>query len=323
MNYVLTFIAAREIDMPITQETLKKAENLLAAHGLGHSIKNPATLARGKAMDLFFEGPENYKQLKPFMLEAGQEFVACETDLLISYDNPARRRPYSFFDMDSTAVTGETLDEAAFIAEELYPGQFKGAGVKVRDITAAGMASQSLDFGERLRLRLQILKGAPHSIFDEAAAQAELSEGLQDFIRVKKMDGGMNILISSGGTCFTAPVAARAGFDSHHGNEFLFENGVLSGDFKEPVLDKHAKRALVLAAAAEANLAPEKQCSFMGDGSNDLLAIEACGLGGVGYRLKETLWESDQVINLLLYNPLSVLLYAQGYTEDEIRRMQE
>ncbi|MCB1537594.1 MAG: haloacid dehalogenase-like hydrolase, partial [Alphaproteobacteria bacterium] len=114
--------------------------------------------------------------------------------------------------------------------------------------------------------------------------------------------------VSGGFTYFTARVAAHLGFDEHHGNTLIVENGALAGTVADPVLDKSFKKHCLESTAARLGIGLD-QTLAIGDGANDLPMLESAGLG-VGFESKQVL--RDALPNHLLFNGLDALLYGLG-----------
>jgi phosphoserine phosphatase len=127
-------------------------------------------------------------------------------------------------------------------------------------------------------------------------------------VRGMAQQGAVCVLVSSGFTFFTEGVARTVGFHHHHGNALGIKDGKLDGHVAEPILDKHSKLKFLEEYLEDLSLHPSESMAI-GDGSNDLLMLQAAGLG-IGYRPKPILAES--LDNLLLYGDLTVALYAQG-----------
>lgn len=177
-------------------------------------------------------------------------------------------------DMDSTIVKGETLDDLA---------AFAGIKEKIAAITARAMNGE-LDFEAALNERVGLLKGLPQDALDKTVAEVCLNSGALAFIRGLKEQGIYCVLVSGGFTVFTGDVAARCGFDAHHGNTLELAGGVLTGCVIPPILDKHAKVAFMEQYREQLGIEAADVIAI-GDGANDLPMLQKAGLG-IGYYAK-------------------------------------
>lgn len=178
-------------------------------------------------------------------------------------------------DMDSTIITCECLDELA---------DFAGKKAQVAAITERAMAGE-LDFEAALTERVRMLSGlgveALQSCFDE---RVKLNEGAMETIAALRTNGIFCSLVSGGFKFFTSRVRDWAGFDEDNSNEFIYENNALSGEVELPILGKEAKLARLQYLCATHNI-DIKDTIAIGDGANDLMMIEAAGLG-IAYMAK-------------------------------------
>ena len=184
----------------------------------------------------------------------------------------------AFFDMDSTLVANECIDELA----DLY-----GIKEQVAAITERSMRGE-LDFEHSLRERVALLKGAPASIIEKAAARLTPTPGAKETLALLHRCGVKTYITSGGFTQFARRVAADYGMAGVVCNNLVIENGVLTGEVTGPaggaILDRSGKRRAmeVIAQVSGASLA---QCIAGGDGANDLDLIGAAGFG-FAYRAK-------------------------------------
>ncbi len=188
-------------------------------------------------------------------------------------------------DMDSTIVTGETLDELA---------EFAGVKDKVADITARAMNGE-VDFKDALRERVALLEGLSETALSDTLEKAELSSGAKDLISSLKENGVLCVLVSGGFTYFTSAIAEQAGFDFHHGNRLEIKDGVLTGQVIEPILDRNAKVAFMDRHCTDLGIS-FADCLAIGDGANDLPMLLEAGVG-IGYRAKPAV--ASQLLNVI------------------------
>ena len=218
-----------------------------------------------------------------------------------------RRKRLLIADMDSTIIGCECIDELA---------DFAGVKDEVAAITERAMRGE-LDFPEALRHRVSLLKGLPLTALQRAYDErVRLNPGARTLVRTMRAAGAVTALISGGFTFFTGLVGAAAGFAFNRANTLREADGVLTGEVDEPILGREAKLAALNDLAAQNDIPPALTLA-VGDGANDLAMIGAAGLG-VAYRAKPVVAAAADA--RLEYADLTALLYAQGYTGDEIVR---
>ena len=295
MAHILT-LAASDAQRSVSDAHIQRLKDHLIQNGIDMTHK-PGWLAAGKAVDLFISKPLSYNdlnQIRPLL----------DPDKIDVFSTPVqnRRKRLLLADMDSTIVTGETLDELA---------GFAGLKDKISAITVRAMEGQ-LNFKDALRERVALLKGLDASALENVLGDIKLSAGAETLINTMRAEGCTCVLVSGGFTVFTSAVAEKLGFDHHHGNELEITGGALTGKVIEPILDKNAKvgflehymRKLGLTAA---------DCLTIGDGANDIPMLKAAGLG-IGYKPKDAV--AREIPNIIRHGDLTAALYAQGYSAD-------
>ena len=192
---------------------------------------------------------------------------------------PLRQSPYRLLicDMDMTIVAAETLDE---VAASL------GLGDAIAAITRRAMHGE-LDFDAALRERIGMLAGQDERAFVDLVPRLELHPGAEALIAAARRNGVHTILVSGGFSQVAEPVAERLGFDEVHCNHLVLEDGRLTGEVQNPIVNARLKRSLLIGRAAEMGIDLE-DCCAIGDGANDRLMIEAAGLG-IAYHGKPVL----------------------------------
>jgi phosphoserine phosphatase len=215
-----------------------------------------------------------------------------------------RRKSLLIADMDSTIVTGETLDELA---------DFAGLKECISAITARAMNGE-LDFKAALRERVAMLRGLPLEALGKTWQRVRLTEGALELIATMRAHGAYTALVSGGFTFFTGRVAALVGFDMHRSNVLLDDGATLTGRVAEPILDRDSKLETLTRLATERGL-PMSATLAVGDGANDLDMIRAAGLG-VAFRAKPIV--AVEARARVDHANLRALLFAQGYRREEI-----
>ena len=254
----------------------------------------PRILSPGEAAELPCPAPPDMAAVAAAIARAPVDAV------LLPAEN--RRKRLLIADMDSTIVTGETLDELA---------AFAGVGDRVAAITRRSMNGE-LDFAAALRERVALLQGLPLDALERTWDGVRLSPGARALVATMRTNGAVTALVSGGFTWFTGRVAGQCGFDVHRANTLLDDGAALLGRVAEPILDRHAKLATLRELAATHGLAMN-DCLAVGDGANDLDMIRAAGLG-VAYRAKPIV--AGEARARVEHSGLRALLFMQGYAAD-------
>ncbi len=231
------------------------------------------------------------------------EFLAISADMgvdiAIQEDNAFRRnRRLVAFDMDSTLIAAEVIDELAKAA---------GVGKEVSAITESAMRGE-IDFRESLRRRLRLLKGLPAETLETVAKRIPLNDGAERLIANLKRFGYKIAIISGGFTYFGKRLQERLGLDYVFANELEIVDGRLTGEVVGDIVDA-TKKAEVLRMLAEREGLSLQQVVAVGDGANDLPMLGLAGLG-IAYHAKPVVKKgAGQSISTL---GLDSILYLVG-----------
>ncbi|MFC0309832.1 phosphoserine phosphatase [Gallibacterium trehalosifermentans] len=187
-------------------------------------------------------------------------------------------------DMDSTAIEIECIDEVAKLA---------GTGEMVAAITESAMRGE-LDFKQSLRRRVATLKGAPATILDQVRNHLPIMSGLERTLaELQKL--GWKVAIASGGfTYFAEVLQQKFGLIAVYANRFQIQDDFLTGEVEGDIVDAQYK-ANVLQQLAQQHHIAISQCIAIGDGANDLLMMQAAGLG-VAYHAKPKVQQQAQTM---------------------------
>ena len=215
-----------------------------------------------------------------------------------------RSRRLICFDMDSTLIETEVIDELAERA---------GVGDRVRAITASAMRGE-IDFRESFTQRVALLKGLDVSVMEDIARRLPITEGLERMMTILKRVGYKTAILSGGFTYFGNYLRQKYGFDYVYANELEIEDGRLTGRFTGEVVDGRRKAELLrlLCQFEEINLA---QSVAVGDGANDLPMLSIAGLGIAFHakpKVKATARQSISTIGL------DGILYFLGLKDSRI-----
>ncbi len=202
-----------------------------------------------------------------------REFLAAGTlldaDIAIQQDDLYRRhRRLAVFDMDSTLIQAEVIDELA---------KAHGVGHLVSEITERAMRGE-LDFRASFKERMALLKGLDVSVLDAIGASLRLTEGAEVLFAELKRLGYKTAILSGGFTYFAKQVQARLGIDYVFANELQVEDGKCTGVAVEPIVDAQRKADLLEQLAEQEGLTLA-QTIAVGDGANDLPMLAKAGLG--------------------------------------------
>ncbi len=229
-------------------------------------------------------------------------FASAPFDIVIQ-PRQGRRKDLLIADMDSTIISGESLDELADHA---------GLRDEVAAITTRAMNGE-LDFKEALRERVALLKGLPVSALEDTAGHVRLNPGARTLIKTMRAHGAYAVLVSGGFKFFSGRIATATGFDADQANRLEIIDDRLTGRVIEPILDRNAKLVALKRYAGDRNI-PVSETLAVGDGANDGPMIEAAGMG-VAYHAKPVL--RDKAAAIIDHGDLTALLYLQGYSGDE------
>ncbi len=195
------------------------------------------------------------------------------------YSTFRREKRLIVFDMDSTLVDAEIIDELA-----------KEAGVdrEVSELTAKAMRGE-ISFKEALEERVRLLEGLPVEVLEKIYSRIRLTEGAKELVRSLKEAGYKVAVVSGGFSYFTDRLKEELDLDYAFGNELEIKDGKLTGRIKGRIIDAQEKARIVEEIARKEGIRPENVVA-VGDGANDRLMIEKAGLG-IAFNAKEVLKE--------------------------------
>lgn len=228
-----------------------------------------------------------------------------DVDIAFQVDDIYRRnRRMVAFDMDSTLIQTEVIDELAAAA---------GVGAEVAEITERAMQGE-LDFTESLRARLALLKGLKVDVLEGIAERLPLSDGAERLVGTLRVLGYKTVILSGGFTYFGEHLKRRLGIDHMYANELEIRDGALTGGVVGPVVDGARKAALLREIADKEGIRLE-QVIAVGDGANDLPMLDAAGLGIAFHAKPKVRAEAGQVISNL---GLDGILYLIGMSDSDV-----
>lgn len=244
----------------------------------GINIERAQVTARGELISIEFVMDFGAVDVRRQREELKAECEKLGLDVVVQdLDKSAKEKRLIVFDMDSTIVDFETINQIA---------QAAGVDREVEEITKRAMNGE-LDFVEALRSRVRLLRGTPVHALEEIAANIQLTPGSEELIHHLKEVGYKTALISGGFTYFTDILKERLGFDYTFANVLEIRGGVLTGEIDGEIIDAAAKGRIVNDLARLEGISPDSIVA-VGDGANDCLMIQNAGLG-VAFNAKEIL----------------------------------
>ena len=304
-RYILTVIGRS-----LSAKQIAAAAKVIKGQGLNidsiirltgrQSIKHPEKNVRA-CIEFSLRGtPKDLSDMQSQLMQLSAEM---EFDFSLQRDNMFRRmRRLICFDMDSTLIQTECIDELAMRA---------GVGDKVKEITERAMRGE-IDFKESFKERVALLKGLDVSVMKDIAENLPITEGVDRLMEVLKRYGYKIAILSGGFTYFGEYLQRKYGIDYMYANELeVDENGKLTGNYVGEIVDGHRKAELLklIAQVEKVNLA---QTIAVGDGANDLPMISEAGLGIAFHAKPRVVANAKQSINSM---GLDGVLYILGFKD--------
>lgn len=307
-RYILTIIGrhlnAKQISA--AAKTIKEQglniDSILRLTGR-QSIKHPERNVRA-CIEFSLRGtPTDINDMRSQLMQLSAEM---EFDFSLQRDNMFRRmRRLICFDMDSTLIQTECIDELAMRA---------GVGDKVKAITERAMRGE-IDFRESFKERVALLKGLDVSVMQDIAEKLPITEGVDRLMAVLKRYGYKIAILSGGFTFFGEYLQRKYGIDYMYANELeIDDDGKLTGNYLGEIVDGHRKAELLklIAQVEKVDLA---QTIAVGDGANDLPMISEAGLGIAFHAKPRVQANAKQSINTI---GLDGVLYFLGFKDSYI-----
>ena len=303
-RHILTLIGRS-----LTAEQIEAAAKIIASQGVNidsirrmsgrQSIRHPLSNSRA-CIEFSLRGTPDRHAMQAQLMRLS---TIMGFDFSLQHDDMYRRmRRLICFDMDSTLIQTECIDELAMRA---------GVGEQVKAITESAMRGE-IDFKESFTRRVSLLKGLDVSVMREIAETLPITEGVDRLMAVLKRCGYKIAILSGGFTFFGEYLQRRYGIDYMYANELeVDDNGKLTGRYLGEVVDGHRKAELLklIAQVEKVNLA---QTIAVGDGANDLPMLSEAGLGIAFHAKPRVVANAKQSINTI---GLDGVLYFLGFKD--------
>ena len=307
-RYIITLLARK-----ITSDQIARVTSVISAHGLNIQGINRLSgripmgklPAQSKAC-VEFSARGSLPAAAEFRRELLEVAGALDVDLAYQQDNMYRRnRRLVVFDMDSTLIEAEVIDELAKVA---------GVGDEVSAITERAMRGE-IDFSESFRKRVALLCGLKESALRRVADELKITEGAEHLISTLRALGFKTAILSGGFTYFARHLQERLGIDYVYANELDIDDGIVTGKVSGTIVDGARKAELLRQLAREEGI-DLQQVIAVGDGANDLPMLSIAGLG-IAFRAKPLVKKTaEQSISTL---GLDAILYLLGISDKHQR----
>jgi len=228
-----------------------------------------------------------------------------DVDIAFQEDNIYRRnRRLVCFDMDSTLIQTEVIDELAELA---------GVGSEVKAITESAMQGE-IDFNESFVRRMKLLKGLSEDVLRNVAVNLPITKGAKRLIDTLRNYGFKTAILSGGFTYFGNYLKEQLNIDYVFANQLEIKDGALTGGHIGEIVDGN-KKAEYLKLLAEKEGIDISQTIAIGDGANDLQMLNLAGLG-IAFHAKPKVKDNAQ--NSISSIGLDGVLYLLGYHDRHI-----
>ncbi|WP_337789077.1 phosphoserine phosphatase SerB [Phocaeicola plebeius] len=303
-RYILTLLGRKLTAQQIAGATKLLAEQQLNIDGI-RRLTGRIPLDEKKAnvracIEFSVRGtPKDREELQSQLMQLS---ASLGMDFSFQQDNMYRRmRRLICFDMDSTLIETEVIDELAIRA---------GVGDQVKAITERAMRGE-IDFCESFKERVSLLKGLDESVMRDIAEHLPITEGVERLMFVLKRYGYKIAILSGGFTYFGNYLKEKFGIDYVYANQLEIVDGKLTGRYLGDIVDGKRKAELLRLLAQVENV-DIAQTIAVGDGANDLPMLSTAGLGIAFHAKPKVVANAQQAINTI---GLDGVLYFLGFKD--------
>lgn len=306
-RHIITLLART-----IEAEAIARVTAIVAAHGLNidqiNRLSGRVSLTQAEqntraCVEFSVRGEADQSVMRAQFLQVANDLGV---DIAFQEDDVYRRtRRLVCFDMDSTLIEAEVIDELAAAA---------GVGEEVSAITERAMQGE-LDFIQSFEQRVALLKGLRGDVLQGIAERLPVTEGAERLIRNLRALGYKTAILSGGFNYFGRYLQDKLGIDYVFANELEMEDGIVTGRVTGQVVDGKRKAELLRELAAKEGIRLE-QTIAVGDGANDLPMLSIAGLG-IAFRAKPLVRENAK--NAISTLGLDGILYLLGYRDRDIQ----
>jgi phosphoserine phosphatase len=296
----------------ISANHLARVGGIIAQHGLNvdriERLSGRLSLAvhtpdANACVEFIVSGDASSEQsMRAAFLETAHDL---KIDIAFQRESIFRRNRRLFaFDMDSTLIEGEVIDELAKLA---------GVGDQVVKVTESAMRGE-IEFQESFRRRVALLRGLPETKVRELLDTIPLVQGAEQLIATLKMLGYKTAILSGGFNFFAWHLQTRLGIDYVFANDLDIADGVVSGMVRTPIVDGARKAELLREIAQQEDISLD-QVVAVGDGANDLPMLGIAGMG-IAFRAKPLVRQTAS--HAVSFLGLDSLLYLIGVRDRDL-----
>ncbi|WP_456370830.1 phosphoserine phosphatase SerB, partial [Geoglobus sp.] len=223
-RYVITVIGRDRVGI------VRDVSRILYSHGV--NIEKTTLTARDQLISISIEADMRDADVDEVKRRLKEEIEQSGLDVVIQpYSIAKEEKRLIVFDMDSTLIDAEIIDELAKMA---------GVEDEVKELTSKAMNGE-IDFETALRERVKLLEGLPVEVMERIYDQIKLTEGAKELIESLKKAGYKVALVSGGFTYFTEKLKSELGLDYAFGNELEIKDGKPTGRIKGRVITAEEK----------------------------------------------------------------------------------
>ena len=293
-KFILNCVSPKKI----TAEFIAEIANCLAKYKVNIQRIDNVQPEHFKALEILTMMPKQTvtEDVKKELLLISNEH---KVDVALVRDNIFRKsKRLIVFDMDSTLIQTEVIDEMATVM---------GAGDEVRKVTEMAMNGE-MNFDESLKMRVEKLKGLKESQMQEILENLPLTPGVEDFVQTVKSLGYKVALISGGFSFFANALKEKLGLDYAFANDLEMDGDTLTGRVEGVIINPEQKAMLLKVITQQEQISLD-QVVAIGDGANDLPMLATAGLG-IAFHAKDIVKQQAQ--NHMSHGPMTTILYFLG-----------